>query len=337
MSVPYPKYLFFFIICFVFLLCIVLYIRNSNTDFKSETNARIHGQESIRDIKDVKSSCEEGEILLDVNFQPLDLNSLGDEISGSNLVKSEEEYIIALLNWTKPFHNSTCIKESHFLEFFVPGKVVGEVWKLYEGQKGELSHNRHDPPLYSGIQGVLFDLLQNFHDKPFLQTRFEPRGGYSALRAINGDIADIYFRFHAEFQLNEKPLLPFWFTPAYFTGNIILDTRTKETHHFHLYVPNTNELNVDLEWYGSNRPNDNLMVDIGFLPVMELKSIPRSEELQWLREKSIKEIQSDLEKAFFPFKQVDYLPFEEAIKVAQAESKLIHHIVLWGSLDDQSC
>jgi hypothetical protein len=37
------------------------------------------------------------------------------------------------------------------------------------------------------------------------------------------------------------------------------------------------------------------------------------------------------------YKQVDYLPFEEAITAAKEETKLIHHIVLWGALDDQSC
>lgn len=34
---------------------------------------------------------------------------------------------------------------------------------------------------------------------------------------------------------------------------------------------------------------------------------------------------------------MDYLPFEEALLKAKEESRLIHHIVLWGSLDDQSC
>lgn len=62
----------------------------------------------------------------------------------------------------------------------------------------------------------------------------------------------------------------------------------------------------DLEWYGSNRPTDNLMVDIGYLPLMELKSQPFYGErnFKWSRETSVKEAESQLEKAFFPFKQV---------------------------------
>lgn len=35
--------------------------------------------------------------------------------------------------------------------------------------------------------------------------------------------------------------------------------------------------------------------------------------------------------------QVSYLPFSEAFERAEAEKKLVHSILLWGALDDQSC
>lgn len=35
--------------------------------------------------------------------------------------------------------------------------------------------------------------------------------------------------------------------------------------------------------------------------------------------------------------QVSYLPFSEAFQRAEAENKLVHSILLWGALDDQSC
>lgn len=35
--------------------------------------------------------------------------------------------------------------------------------------------------------------------------------------------------------------------------------------------------------------------------------------------------------------QVTYLPFTEAFDRAKAEKKLVHSILLWGALDDQSC
>lgn len=35
--------------------------------------------------------------------------------------------------------------------------------------------------------------------------------------------------------------------------------------------------------------------------------------------------------------QVTYLPFTEAFDQARAKNKLVHSILLWGALDDQSC
>ena len=45
-------------------------------------------------------------------------------------------------------------------------------------------------------------------------------------------------RIHAEFQLNEVPNFPFWFTPGQFTGNIVLSKDASHVRQFHLYVPN---------------------------------------------------------------------------------------------------
>lgn len=39
----------------------------------------------------------------------------------------------------------------------------------------------------------------------------------------------------------------------------------------------------------------------------------------------------------YPLFQVSYLPFSEAFEQAEAENKLVHSILLWGALDDQSC
>ena len=49
---------------------------------------------------------------------------------------------------------------------------------------------------------------------------------------------------HAEFQLNEPPLQPFWFTPAYFSGNLIISRNATSVLYFNLAVPNHNKLNV---------------------------------------------------------------------------------------------
>lgn len=87
------------------------------------------------------------------------------------------------------------------------------------------------------------------------------------------------------------------------------------------------------------------------------------EEISWTSEISRKEAARRLDVTFYPFKkvtsvfdwsaarsaaaeesrcccltsQVSYLPFSEAFERAEAESKLVHSILLWGALDDQSC
>lgn len=54
----------------------------------------------------------------------------------------------------------------------------------------------------------------------------------------------LFFRIHAEFQLNEPPLLPFWFTPGQFLGNIVIKKDGSHVKSFHLAVPNNRSLNV---------------------------------------------------------------------------------------------
>lgn len=53
-----------------------------------------------------------------------------------------------------------------------------------------------------------------------------------------------FIRMHAEFQLNEPPLLPFWFTPAQFLGNIVIKRDGSHVEYFHMAVPKNRSLNV---------------------------------------------------------------------------------------------
>ena len=49
---------------------------------------------------------------------------------------------------------------------------------------------------------------------------------------------------HAEFQINEPPNFPFWFSPAQFTGNIIISKDGQHIEDFTLFVPTDKKLNV---------------------------------------------------------------------------------------------
>lgn len=52
------------------------------------------------------------------------------------------------------------------------------------------------------------------------------------------------FRVHAEFQLQEVPKHPFWFTPAQFKGRLIISKDHKHVKYLRVYVPNDKRLNV---------------------------------------------------------------------------------------------
>lgn len=133
---------------------------------------------------------------------------------------------------------------------------------------------------------------------------------------------------------------------------------------FRLYVPSDRSLNVDMEWLYGASESSNMEVDIGYLPQMELQSSSPStpsfiedeegniidsrgqgndpiqfvfEEIHWTSEISREEASRRIEVTFYPFKKVSYLPFSQAFERAQAEEKLVHSILLWGALDDQSC
>lgn len=249
-------------------------------------------------------------------------------------------------------------------------------------------------------------------------------------------------RIHAEFQLNDVPDFPFWFTPGQFTGNIIISRDASHVRNFHLYVPGDRwslstqlvlmllwapevpvwpggfspcprSLNVDMEWLYGASESSNMEVDIGYLPQVQLQwchsrftsalyenlsvrfqlelqsrgpSTPSIivdekgnvidrrdsnaepiqfvfEEIHWASEISRQEAARRMEVTLYPFKkvnahilqcfpmkqyimsvisrrspsQVSYLPFSEAFERAEAEKKLVHSILLWGALDDQSC
>lgn len=175
--------------------------RNPTGSSLSDVRFRLTGRRNLW-----KQSCKG--IFMKENIASKDISSLSpcSQVSMNMFrwvffIQSDEEYIASLLSWTQANKNSSCIRKSSLLQFWSPGKRVGDLWVLYESQEGELSHNRHDPPAYSGIQGVIFDLLHTFHPRPFLQTRFEPRGGYAVLRAHDGNIVDIFLRYSDYFHL----------------------------------------------------------------------------------------------------------------------------------------
>eukprot|EP00794_Sanderia_malayensis_P020397 gene20397-22410_t len=287
-------------------------------------------------------SVEEEFLTLTAKFKPLDLASLskyknehGMDILGSTHLKG-------LHDWQAPFVSQAKFTSQDFKVFLPQFDVrVGDIWDIITPVTAKyeraLSHNRMYPTIpKSQNEKFITRLLSMFHPRPFVQTRFVPQGTFAVLRAINEKYYDIVFRIHAEFQINEPPNFPFWFTPAQFMARLIIDKTGEHIEDFRMSVPTDKRLNVDHiddAW--------EMEVDIGFMREMSLQSdgptrkstneIPKQKEFIWTTEISESQARRLLQQKFYPFQRVLYRPFNETFDVAEKEEKLVHNILLWGS------
>uniref|UniRef100_A0A804HLD6 Selenoprotein N n=1 Tax=Homo sapiens TaxID=9606 RepID=A0A804HLD6_HUMAN len=322
------------------------------------------------------ASCEEEELPPDPSEETLTIEARFQPLLPETMTKSKDGFLgvsrlalSGLRNWTAAASPSAVFATRHFQPFLPPpGQELGEPWWIIPSElsmfTGYLSNNRFYPPPPKGKEVIIHRLLSMFHPRPFVKTRFAPQGAVACLTAISDFYYTVMFRIHAEFQLSEPPDFPFWFSPAQFTGHIILSKDATHVRDFRLFVPNHRSLNVDMEWLYGASESSNMEVDIGYIPQMELEatgpSVPSVildedgsmidshlpsgeplqfvfEEIKWQQELSWEEAARRLEVAMYPFKKVSYLPFTEAFDRAKAENKLVHSILLWGALDDQSC
>uniref|UniRef100_A0A2R9ASK6 Selenoprotein N n=1 Tax=Pan paniscus TaxID=9597 RepID=A0A2R9ASK6_PANPA len=322
------------------------------------------------------ASYEEEELPPDPSEETLTIEARFQPLLPETMTKSKDGFLgvsrlalSGLRNWTAAASPSAVFATRHFQPFLPPpGQELGEPWWIIPSElsvfTGYLSNNRFYPPPPKGKEVIIHRLLSMFHPRPFVKTRFAPQGAVACLTAISDFYYTVMFRIHAEFQLSEPPDFPFWFSPAQFTGHIILSKDATHVRDFRLFVPNHRSLNVDMEWLYGASESSNMEVDIGYIPQMELEatgpSVPSVildedgsmidshlpsgeplqfvfEEIKWQQELSWEEAARRLEVAMYPFKKVSYLPFTEAFDRAKAENKLVHSILLWGALDDQSC
>ncbi|CAH3171495.1 unnamed protein product [Porites evermanni] len=316
------------------------------------------------DVSDHEPELHDGngeQLTLFSNFTPLVLSTMTKYSTSDESYTDNENQLEGLKSWTSASASMATFPVNRFVAFLPHGTQspnLGQPWFIVESRIDKmgpgLTSDRYYPPLIKGRLAIIYRLLAMFHPRPFLLTRFGPQGTVACIRAENKDYLDIVFRIHAEFQLNEPPLLPFWFTPGQFLGNIVIQKDGSHVHSFHLAVPNNRSLNVDMEWLIPEGTNDedraegdkesrdqggNMEVDIGFLPQMELKSrLPstlmneqqpdevstesESDDIKWETEISFEDAYKALEEQLYGFKKVPYLQFSDAMNQAKAENKL---------------
>lgn len=150
-------------------------------------------------------------------------------------------------------------------------------------------------------------------------------GGYACLRAISSNYAEIVLRVNAEFVLAPGKA---YYTPAQFSGRVLIDRERRHVVEFALELPDRNT-NVDI--------NVLPYADIVYVPRMRLRGGAAPAGVDWTEKIDLEEAQIRLAAKFYRFAAIHWVPFKDALEKARKEKKPVHVVVLFGTLDDESC
>ena len=210
-------------------------------------------------------------------------------------------------------------KQHHIAVFqaFLPDEpvLVGECWQIEE-------------------VGVL-ELLQQLHPNPDLDMRIDKNdvgdscGLWACLRAYNDKFADIAFRIHAEFKLEDG-----WFTPSQFAGHLVIDRIKKSIVFFQMRVPE--DTWFDVNWK-KHKDDLGFSTDGGVCPQIELRTGTQIPDPEYTESITEKEAERALIRRFYKSQQINWVSLEEALETAQVMQKPIHAISIAGPLADESC
>ena len=195
---------------------------------------------------------------------------------------------------------------------FLPDKAVavGDLWQVEE--EGALTLLRQLNP------NPRLDLNMNAGDS---------RGLWACLRAYNDEFAEIVFRIHAEFVLNDGR-----FTPSQFTGHLVIDRIREKIASFKMYVPE-GVLNFDVG------RNSTRTIDVGFCPQMELRAETQKvvSDIKFVESITQEQAERKMILRFYKSQQINWVSLEEALEIAPAQQKPVHAISIDGPLADESC
>ncbi len=187
---------------------------------------------------------------------------------------------------------------------------VGEPWQVRE-------------------EGVL-ELLRQLNPNPRLDLEINAGDSYglwACLRAYNDKFAEIVFRIHAEFVLNDGR-----FTPSQFKGHLIIDRISEKVASFKMYVPE-GIVNFDVG------RDSTKTIDIGFCPQIELHTETQAvlSDSDVVESITQEEAERKMILRFYKSQQINWVSLEEALKMMQAQQKPVHAISIDGPLADESC
>jgi hypothetical protein len=190
--------------------------------------------------------------------------------------------------------------------------------------------------------------LKQFHPRPRPHLvapgrRAGPDGAFAILRAVSESYLDIAFRIHAEFYLtpDDGPgrRIDAWYTPAYFSGRLLVNTQSGTVDYFRLALPTEKTLNVHLTVDASRMSYTRQAHDIVRVEHMELTGgdAALADNISWQSALPIAEAERRLARVFYKALEIDWLPFDQVLAQARSRQRPIFALVSWGATDDQSC
>jgi hypothetical protein len=181
----------------------------------------------------------------------------------------------------------------------------------------------------------LLPLLRQIH--PGATTRFrsgvQAPGAFACLRAATDDVMVFVVRVHGEFELLPGRV---HMIPAQFTGELVLDRTTAECRWLELALPDRNT-NFDVNV--RDRVSGTTIADIGHIPVMRLTAGDRAVLTPELAACGVPlgEANVKLRQAFYRYAEAEFLSFPEAVAASAFLGRPLHLLILFGTLDDESC
>ncbi len=212
-----------------------------------------------------------------------------------------------------------------FRAFLPPDDVaVGDTWRVDPAAALPFLRQLHS--------GATAELHHGFGAAP---------GGWACLRALSPEQAEIRLRVHAEFVLvpgDGRMETTSWLTPAQFAGTLVIDRKLGSVRSFQLALPDRNT-NVDVNVPMKLKPGETALgglADIGYIPRMEVfgGATPSGD---YATDITVPEAQDRLAKRFYRFASIEWMDLPAAARAARERKRPLHVVLLFGSLDDESC
>ena len=202
---------------------------------------------------------------------------------------------------------------SSIFQSFLPSNAVslGECWKIEEDGALKLMKQ-----LYSRTELILDN------------DEGEYRGIWACLRAYNDQLAEIVFRIHAKYVMNQGNVIP-----SRFAGHLVIDRDKERIVSFKTYVPQT-ILNFKAGW---KEDGENYCAEIGYCPQIELSAGIQPIDVEYTDSITQEDAENKLISHYYKFHEINWVSLEGALEMAPMAQKPIHAVSIDGPIFDESC